>query len=232
MKKEDIHLWDVHRILFGEAPAEFMIEVFIRTLLIYLALLTIVRLMGKRMSGQLTIAEMSVMLTLGAIVSPAMQIPNVGLAQGTLILILAFIFQRGLNFLEFKNYKLEKLSHGEIVLLVKDGTLILEEMDKAKLSRQQLFAVLRSEGIFNLGQIERVYLEAFGMFSIYKTKNPKPGLPIFPPEDEEIKSFSKEAEKHEMVCKSCGHIGTEEEFQRECSVCLTTEWIEATLPIK
>jgi len=231
MRKEDIHLWDVHRILFGEAPNEFMIEVFIRTMLIYLALLTIVRLMGKRMSGQLTIAEMSVMLTLGAIVSPAMQIPNVGLAQGTLILILAFVFQRGLNFLEFKNTKLEKLNHGEVVLLVKDGLLILEEMDKAKLSRQQLFAVLRSEGIFNLGQVERVYLEAFGMFSIYKAEKAKPGLSIFPPDDADIISFSKQDENHKMVCKSCGHLSNGDEHERECPVCLSMEWMEASLPV-
>ena len=231
MKKEDIHLWDVHRILFGEAPNEFMIEVFIRTMLIYLALLIIVRLMGKRMSGQLTIAEMSVMLTLGAIVSPAMQIPNVGLAQGTLILILAFVFQRGLNLFEFKNTKLEKLNHGEVVLLVKDGLLILEEMDKAKLSRQQLFAVLRSEGVFNLGQVDRVYLEAFGMFSIYKAKKAKAGLSIFPPDDAEINNFSNQNGSHKMVCKSCGHLSEGDEFTRECSVCLSTEWMEATLPV-
>jgi len=171
------------------------------------------------------------MLTLGAIVSPAMQIPNVGLAQGTLILIMAFVFQRGLNFLEFKSRKLEKLNHGEVVLLVKDGILILEEMDKAKLSRQQLFAELRSEGVFNLGQIERVYLEAFGMFSIYKAEKAKPGLPIFPPGDDEIRSFSKMTENHEMVCKSCGHVATEKENQHTCPVCLSADWMEATLPV-
>jgi len=232
MNKEDIHLWDVHRMIFGEAPNEFMIEVFIRTMLIYFALLIIVRLMGKRMSGQLTIAEMSVMVTLGAIVSPAMQIPNVGLLQGTLILILALIFQRGINLLELKNYKLEKLNHGEVALMVKDGVLVLPELDKAKLSRQQLFAELRSEGVFNLGEIERVYMEAYGTFSIYKTKNPKPGLMIFPPDDDEIKSFSQEDQQKEMVCISCGNIGTEDEYLRECHICLSTEWTEATLPVK
>jgi hypothetical protein len=51
MKKEEIHFGDINRWLLGETLAQFIIEVFIRTLLIYIFLLVIVRLMGKRMSG-------------------------------------------------------------------------------------------------------------------------------------------------------------------------------------
>jgi len=230
MNKYDIHLSDIYRILFGEAPVEFLVEVFIRTWLIYLILLIIVRLMGKRMSGQLTIAEMAVMVTMGAIVAPAMQIPNLGILQGALILFLALAFQRGLNFLEFKNYKLEKLSHGEVVMLVKDGVMMLDELDKAKLSRQQLYAALRSKGIFNLGQVERVYLEAFGEFSIYEAKKPKPGLTLFPPRDTEILVLTKE-EGHELyACGTCGHVGGKEEYISECPICLSTSWLTATVP--
>ena len=99
MKKEDIEPWDWPRILFGQAPPEFLLEVFMRTALIYIALLIIVRLMGKRMGGQLTISEMAVMVTLGAIVSPAMQIPQLGILLGIMILVCALIFQRSLNYL-------------------------------------------------------------------------------------------------------------------------------------
>lgn len=76
MKKEDIQPWDWQRIFLGEAPPEFLVEILIRTLIIYIALMIIVRLMGKRMGGQLTISELAVMVTLGAIVAPAMQIPH------------------------------------------------------------------------------------------------------------------------------------------------------------
>ena len=79
MKKEEIHRGDWHRILIGTAPTEFLLEVLIRTIIIYLFLLVTLRLMGKRMGGQLTISELAVMLTLGAIVSVAMQIPEKGL---------------------------------------------------------------------------------------------------------------------------------------------------------
>ena len=40
------------RILFGQAPVEFLGEVFIRTLIIFILLLVALRLMGKRMAGK------------------------------------------------------------------------------------------------------------------------------------------------------------------------------------
>ena len=51
MKKEEIEPWDWPRILFGQAPPEFLVEVLMRTLIVYLALQVVVRLMGKRMGG-------------------------------------------------------------------------------------------------------------------------------------------------------------------------------------
>lgn len=138
MKKEEIHFGDIKRWLFGQAPPEFMIEVAIRTILIYLFLLLIVRLMGKRMAGQMTLSEMAVMLTLGAIVSPVMQLPDRGILFGVLVLICALIFKRGLNLWEFKDEKVEKAAQGELSLLVKDGIINLEELEKSNVTKQQL----------------------------------------------------------------------------------------------
>lgn len=112
MKKEEIYFWDIKRWLFGHAPPEFMIEVFIRTILIYLFLLLVVRLLGKRMAGQMTLSELAVMLTLGALVSPVMQLPDRGILFGVLVLICALIFQRGLNLWAFKNEKVEHVTQG------------------------------------------------------------------------------------------------------------------------
>src|SRR5687767_7988841 len=105
MEKADIKLSDFQRILFGEAPPEFLIEVLVRTLIIFLALLVFLRLIGKRMGGVLTISELAVMLTLGAILAVPMQIPDKGVFQGILILIIVLLMQRGLNLWEFKNSK-------------------------------------------------------------------------------------------------------------------------------
>lgn len=55
MEKSEIRLEDINRILFGQAPPEFLLEVFLRTLIVYIVLQLIVQWLGKRMNGMLTI---------------------------------------------------------------------------------------------------------------------------------------------------------------------------------
>jgi uncharacterized membrane protein YcaP (DUF421 family) len=231
MKKEEIIPFDWHRFLFGQAPAEFLIEVFIRTSVIYIVLLIIVRLLGKRMSGQLSISELAIMVTLGAIVAPAMQIPQMGVLQGAMILVCALAFQRGLNLMEFKKAAFEEVSQGQVSTLVKDGIIQLKDMKEAKVSRQQLFSSLRNENIFNLGDVSRVYLEACGMFSIYKKEEPIAGLPIFPPSDPAINRFSQEIAKHAKACTTCGNVTDDYQKDQPCPVCDSVTWITATISV-
>src|SRR5690606_25427884 len=109
--------------LFGEAPYIFLLEVLLRTLIIYLVFIIIIRFLGKRMAGQLTITELAVMLTLGAIIAPAMQAPEIGILLGIFVLVCVYLFQQGLTLLTFKNNKIEVLTQGKAVPLVQDGIL-------------------------------------------------------------------------------------------------------------
>lgn len=223
---DEMKLTDWYRIFIGEAPAEFLIEVLVRTVLIYLFLIVILRLMGKRMNGQLTIAEMAVMITLGAIVSAPMQIPDRGITQGMVILVCALLFQRGLNLWGFKNSKVENIVQGTESLLVKDGVIITDELKKAKISKQQLYSTLRNANIYNLGEVERVYLEACGLFSIFKFDNPKPGLSLAPPNDTNFKTAEYSST---YCCKNCGCITENSQIKNECTNCNANNWTKAIL---
>jgi uncharacterized membrane protein YcaP (DUF421 family) len=223
MKKEDIRLGDLSRILFGEAPPIFLFEVFIRTLIIYVFLLFILRWLGKRMSGQLTIMELSVMLSLGAIVSASMQLPDHGVLEAFLLLLCALLFQRGISYLGVKSTAFEELTHGKSEMLLKNGVLQLEVMKRNRISRHQIFAQLRHNKIYNLGHIDRVYLEASGMYSIYKADKPKPGLSVLPPEDQSIQGMQSTIED-KQVCQNCGYTKLTNKEQK-CGKCGYNKWI-------
>jgi uncharacterized membrane protein YcaP (DUF421 family) len=232
MKKDEIYLEDIKRILYGLAPPEFMLEVFLRTVIIYVALLFIVRWLGKRMSGQLTIMEMAVMLVVGAVVSVPMQVPDRGLLQGGLLLLCIVLFQRGISWLGFKSGKIEDLTQGKASMLVKDGILQLKEMKKVRISHQQLYSQLRQENIFNLGAVDRVYLEAHGLFSIFEAEKAKPGLSILPPDDQEIIQTKKQAFNYAatpvelLACINCGYVKPKTKPEK-CEDCGHEDWINA-----
>ncbi|WP_295769462.1 YetF domain-containing protein [uncultured Mucilaginibacter sp.] len=232
MKKEEIHLEDIQRILFGEAPPIFLLEVFIRTVLTYIILLFVIRWLGKRMSGQVTIMEMAVMLTLGAIVSTPMQVPERGILQGVILLLCAVGFQRGISLWAFHNHKFENFTQGKPSMLIKDGVMQLKQMQEDRISRQQLFAELRKQNIHNLGAVERVYLEASGLISIFKAPQAKLGLATLPPDDKEIMQVFEEGNKPkngEMILMACINCGTvkPQSTNGSCHDCGKDNWINA-----
>jgi uncharacterized membrane protein YcaP (DUF421 family) len=229
MKKQDIIPGDWYRILFGETPAIFLVEIFLRTILMYAALIIIVRMMGKRMGGQLTISELAVMITLGAIVSPGMQMPQTGILLCTTILICALLFQRGLNLLEYKSERFERITQGKLSILVKNGVMQLDEMRRTKVSRQQLFAALRSQQVYNLGDVARVYLESCGLFSIYQEPERRPGLLLFPPDDALIIGFGQRTLDDDIACANCGFTPEEPNRNVNCRECGADQWGTASI---
>ncbi|KAA3437056.1 DUF421 domain-containing protein [Rufibacter hautae] len=227
MKKEEIYFPDWQRLLIGNTPWEFMLEVLIRTIVIYLALLIVLRLMGKRMNAQLTISELAVMVTLGGIASAPMQLPDRGILLGIVIFICALFFQRGINLWAFRNRRVEKITQGQLCVVLKEGVLEIGSMEQSRLSKDQVFAALRTHNIHHLGQVKRLYLEACGLFSVVKAKDPKPGLPIFPAKDKELMD-SLDVDQKYQACTRCGTLAQTNQTQGQpCPNCSCEEWISA-----
>ena len=223
VKKEEIHLWDIKRILFGQAPPEFLLEVLIRSLIIYLLSLVIMRWLGKRMNGQLTIIELAVMVMLGATVAVPMQMPERGLLQGVVILFCILFALRTINLVAFKHSTFEKTLQGELAILIKDGVLQLDAINEAKISKPQLFAALRNKGILNLSKVKRMYLEGCGTFSIYTNAEERPGLLVVPVKDEMLhEAYHKTADG--LVCSHCGWVVESNNESKQCPHCDRTEW--------
>ena len=224
MDKDKIHLGDIKRIILGEAPWEFMAEVFFRTIISYIVILVIVKMLGKRMSGRLTPTEMAVMLMFGAVVSGSMQIPDRGILEATFVLILIVFIQRLITLWAFKNKKFEDAILGTMTVLIKDGVLQTKQMSAEKISRNQLFSMLRSKQIKQLGEIKRVYIETSGSFSIYKADDPPPGLSVLPEDDEPIYQNQKTVDD-KLVCYNCGLIQAGG-VETECKQCKCTHFVK------
>ena len=129
------------------------------------------------MKGQLSIGELAVILTLGAVIASALQLPTAGMLPSVVILLAALGMHRLTNWLVFKYRPVELAQQGD---LVRNGCLELATMRHHALSQEQLFGLLRNEKIAQLNELKRVYLEATGRLSYYRLAEPKPGLSILP----------------------------------------------------
>ncbi|HEY0434639.1 MAG TPA: YetF domain-containing protein [Chitinophagaceae bacterium] len=226
MSKDEIHLNDLGRILFGNAPGLFVVEVLFRSIIIYCFLLVCMRLLGKKMSGQLDITEMAVMLMLGAIVSSAMQLPQMGMLEGMFVLALVVIFQRSLTYWMLKRPKMERITQGEVTMLVKNGTIQTKSLLENRVSREQLLGSLRKHQVINLGKVRRAYLEPSGGFSVYEFNDCRPGLSILPDDDPGAHTNESVA-KDWVVCKNCGNAQPADGPRGSCMECGVDHWITA-----
>jgi len=227
MDKYHMKLTDLQRIFIGDAPLAFMLEVLGRTIIIYIFLLFVMRLLGKRMSGQLTISDLAITIMLGAIVAPPMEMPDRGILLGIFILFLVLLYQRSLSWWGVKNNKVEKVLYGSLSMLVKDGLIQTDELEKTRISRAQLYSVLRQKKVFNLGEIERVYLEACGIFTVYKTKASKAGLSLYPVRDKHVQ---RNTQKDLYACQHCGATQEFSDKQHQiCNNCGASKWDSAVI---
>jgi len=231
MKKEEISFGDWQRWLFGSAPPTFTIEVAVRAVLIFACMLLIMRLLGRRMKGQLSIGELAVVLTLGAIIGGGLQNPAMGLLPSMAALGVILAMHRFVNWLAFKSRAVELVEQGDLSLLVRDGLLELPTMQQHALSQEQLFGLLRNQNIAHLGELRRVYLEANGRLSFYKLPAPLPGLSVRPRADAPPPAADGPAHGR-RVCATCGHLAPAQapaHAGRHCPRCQADNWLPATL---
>jgi uncharacterized membrane protein YcaP (DUF421 family) len=225
MKPYQIHLEDWQRILLGEVPGAFYIEVIIRAVVIYLILIGSMRIMGRRMASQLSRIEMAAMVSLAAAIGVPIQSPDRGILPAVMIAIVVVGVQRIISMYSARNQKFEDLTQDDLDVLVEDSVMQLDKMKRTRITQDRLCAHLRSEGLTHLGCVQRLYLEANGAFSLVKSADPKPGLCILPAWDED---FVNELEETNTIC--CVECGKEQEDRREsnkCSNCQASNWTRA-----
>ncbi|SFC35175.1 Protein of unknown function [Parapedobacter composti] len=227
MEKQDIKLSDVSRILFGEVPGEFYVEVIFRILIIYLVLMISMRVMGKRMASQIGRNEMAAMVSLAAAIGVPLQDPSRGLLPVIVIALIVMFFQSLITRRAAIDQRFERISQGNIELLITDSILNLEGMERSRLSRNRLFAQLRSMQVSHLGMVDRLFLEANGTFSLKLNPEARPGLSIMPEWDQEFLS-TMEQDEEAVACGRCGKTVTKSEQPLTCPNCgRANEWTVA-----
>ena len=223
----EYHLSDWRRLLIGQTPMTFLIEVGIRAIITYVILLITMRLMGRRVAGQMSALEMTIVVTLGAAIGVPMQAPERGMVPAVIILLVAVAYQRGLNFWAFKSRRAEITLQGDVSTVVSEGCLNLGAMQHSVISRERLYSVLRQAGMVHLGQAKRVYMEADGHFSIFKNDDPPPGLCLMPEADLDLFEQQYKVPKA-FACRSCGQVlHDQSQPPGQCPRCQWEHWSPA-----
>ncbi len=234
--EEATHSFDLYRIFIGDQPPVFFVEILFRTMVMYLYVLLVLRLMGKRGMGQLSPFEFTIIIALGSAVGDPMFYPEVPLLHCLAVVTVVVAMTRFITYLSNRSEAIEDFLEGQPCCIVDDGELNLKAIDGERFSREELFMLLRERGVRQLGQVQRAYLEPSGGVSAFRAKDEdcKPGLPVLPPYDEwtpEQGLVVRGAARRsgvEYACWKCGNTEKARAAASACSRCDTDSWVEAT----
>ena len=145
-----------------------ILEIVLRTVVIYLVVLMGVRLSGKREVGQMTPFDLTLLLLISNSVQNAMTGSDTSLVGGIAAAITLLLLNYLIAELSGTNRRFHKVIEGQPTLLVHDGQLITAHLAKEHVSMDELERSLREHGINNYHDVALAVLEVDGSISCLK----------------------------------------------------------------
>ena len=207
---QPIIAFDLQRMLFGSEPSWFLLEIVVRTLIVYAYALVLLRWLGSRTIGQLSTIEFLLVIALGSAVGDAMFYPEVPLLHALLVVTAVIVANKGLDMLIARSKRAEHVLDGVPEQLIRDGVICTTFFHSTSMGVSELFQELREKGIEHLGQVARAYVESDGVLTVFKTKTERPGLPIVPPFEVErpviVEGQAPWPQGGTLACTLCGTV--------------------------
>lgn len=220
-------------LLFGSEDLSFLVEVAVRTVIMFLVIIIGLRFLGKRGVKQLSVFELVVIIGLGSAAGDPMFYKEVGILFSVAVFIIIIALYAILTFVLGKSKIFETLLEGKPVCLIIDGIFDVKNFKKENLGNDEFFAELRGQGVSHLGQIETAIEETSGEISVFffSDEDTKYGLPIMlnslenPLTQITVKDF--------YSCTFCGY--TEEKATGNagsCNQCGKKLWVKASKKLR
>lgn len=224
---EPIEILDLKRMLIGDESPFFLLEIVVRTLIVYVYALLLLRWLGSRTIGQLSTVEFLLVIALGSAVGDAMFYPDVPLVHALLVVTVVVFANKGLDLLIARFKRAERLLDGAAEEVIRDGVICKPFLTSTTMGTSELFQELRERGVEHLGQVERAYVEADGALTVFRSRGgTRPGLPIVPPWDIEE---PEEANEGTVACLRCGTVS---DRAGACPHCGHTHWTTARTKLR
>lgn len=154
-----------------------MLTNFVRAIIIYVIVLIVMRLMGKREIGQLQPFELVISIMIADLASIPMTDPGVPIFNGIVPILGLLCMHLVITLLNIKSVNIRKVTCGKPTILLYRGKIDEEALKKERFTISELQERLRGKDIFNLGDVEYAILETNGEVSVILKPNKRATTP-------------------------------------------------------
>ena len=158
-----------------------MITLIFRTLLVYIFLILIMRLMGKRQIGELEVTDLVATLLLSEIASLPVTDPNIPVLHAIIPMIVLLSLEVFSSYILLRAPKLKKIFSASPTIIIQNGILDQSALVATRLSIEELMSEIRQQGFCSLACVWYAILEKDGRLTIL------PRAQYSPPTQEQLK---------------------------------------------
>ncbi len=154
-----------------------MINTFIRVIILYILVLTIMRLMGKREIGQMQPFELVVAIMIADLASIPMSDVGIPLSNGIIPILALLLLQFIISILNIKSIWFRSLVCGVPAILIYRGKIDEKVLKKEKFTINELQERLRQNNVFNISDVEYAILETSGQITVIQKPEKRNTIP-------------------------------------------------------
>ena len=151
-----------------------MILSYVRTIILYLILIMVIRLMGKRQIGQMEPAEFVVTMLVANLAAIPMQDGGIPLYSGVVPILTVLGVELVLSAVSLKNSRVRKLLCGKPVILIENGNILQQNLKMTRITLDELTGHLREKDVLDIQAVQYAILETNGNLSVFPYPKEKP----------------------------------------------------------
>lgn len=154
-----------------------MLITFFRAIILYILVLIVMRLMGKREIGQLQPFELAISIMIADLASIPMTEIGIPITNGIMPILGLLVMHLLISIINLKSSKIREIICGKPRILIFRGKIDENALKKERYSINELQEKLRSNGIMNLGDVEYAILETSGEITVVQKPNKRNTIP-------------------------------------------------------
>ena len=154
-----------------------MLVTFFRAIVLYIIVLAVMRLMGKREIGQLQPFELAITIMIADLAATPMAESGVPITNGIMPILGLLVMHLIISMINIKSTKARQIICGKPSLLIFRGKIDQNVLKKERFTINELEERLRDNNIFNIGDVEYAILETSGQVTVIPKPNKRPIIP-------------------------------------------------------
>lgn len=150
---------------------------FLRAIVLYIIVLIVMRLMGKREIGELQPFELAISIMIADLASIPMTESGIPISNGIIPILGLLVMHLFISMLNLKSNLAREIICGKPRILIYRGKIDEKALKKERFSINELQEKLRSNNIMNLGDVEFAILETSGEITVVQKPNKRNTTP-------------------------------------------------------